>query len=141
MYIFPVRYDIYLFALGLLSWLLLGVCFWCAIYYCLKEYNAQYISLVFYALVAYNTFTWPFGHWSRKIVLYVPNYILFDYITAPFLLLTAADTIRFGKAWGFWGHAFLLGAFILLKVYHSISRHFSRQWQDTQIHQSKADLK
>ena len=63
----------------------------------------------------YQSFTWPFKQKLRKIILYIPNYLLVDYFAAPFALQTFEDSLRFCRAWHFYGHITLIISFILIK--------------------------
>lgn len=56
----------------------------------------------------YKTFTWPFSPTLKWWALYIPNWVIVDYMIAPFNLLTWKDGLAFWAMWKFWGHIFFL---------------------------------
>ena len=85
-------------------------------------YPGYYVTFVSGALytaltrLIYKSVTWPLKQKYRRPLLYIPNYLLVDYFAAPFALQTFADSWKFSKAWGFYGHICLLVGFIALKL-------------------------
>lgn len=59
-------------------------------------------------LVVYKTIVWPFGSVSRRMSIFIPLYLLIDYMTTPFILLDWRRSIRFWASFGFFGHIFTL---------------------------------
>lgn len=86
-------------------------------------YYFMFISIALYTQVCrliYNTFTWPWGAESKRYLLYLPNFIIINYITAPFVLLTWSEAVRFCRAWHWWGHILLIVLWISLKALHPL---------------------
>lgn len=85
-------------------------------------YPGYYVTFVSGALytaltrLIYKSTTWPFHQKYRKPLLYVPNYLLFDYFASPFVMQTFQDSWRFCRAWGFYGHIFLFLGFAVVKA-------------------------
>jgi len=67
-------------------------------------------------LVIYKQMTWPLHQRWKKWLLYVPNFILVDYLTAPFNLLTWSEVVRFMQAWSYWGHIVIIVALWVLLI-------------------------
>lgn len=86
-------------------------------------YPGYYLTFVAGALytaltrLIYKSFTWPLKPKLRRIILYIPNYLLVDYFAAPFALQTFSDSLRFCRAWNFYGHFALIISFIFIKLF------------------------
>lgn len=96
-------------------------------------YPGYYITFVSGALYTaltrqiYRKFTWPLPPKWRPILLYLPNYLLVDYYAAAFSLQTLQDSIAFAKAWYFYGHIFMLLAFLILPLIKTTKKPASKR--------------
>lgn len=75
----------------------------------------------------YKKITWPLSHNLKWWALYIPNYMIVDYLVAPFNLYTWTDSIRFLSLWKYWAHIFILGSLaicMLLPNPHQQHHHY-----------------
>lgn len=71
----------------------------------------------------YKNITWPLNHNLKWWVLYLPNYILVDYMVAPFNLLTWTEGIRFLRVWKYWGHIVIFSGLVLMLLIQGRQKH------------------
>lgn len=64
----------------------------------------------------YKSITWPFGSFSRRIILWVPVFALVDYIVTPFQFLDLPRSLQFWSTWAFAGHAVLLTLTVIFSL-------------------------
>lgn len=65
----------------------------------------------------YKNISWPLDSGLKWWFLYWPNFIIVDYMVAPFNLLTWNEGLRFMAAWKYWGHiALIIGLLALLTI-------------------------
>jgi lysophospholipid acyltransferase len=71
--------------------------------------RSMFISLLYHTnlLVVYKNVTWPFSSIPRRILLYIPTYLMVDYILYPFTLLDFKRSFQFYRSFGFFGHFIL----------------------------------
>ena len=122
--------HIFLTWIGILSWILYSVCLRCSIYLPHKTYVFYFQGKhIYLCLVMYKNISWPFDPRYKWWGLFLPNYLIVDYMIAPFNLLTWTEGIRFLRVWKFWGHlTILVGLFVMLVIqnghkHHSHHRH------------------
>ena len=96
-------------------------------YYLTFIAGALYTALSRYI---YKSFTWPFEQKYRKICLYVPNYLLFDYFAAPFVLQTFSNSWKFCKSWYFYGHFALIFLFLFVKLFTMFVKKSQKKRED-----------
>lgn len=81
-----------------------------------------FVSAAVYTYVTrliYKNVTWPFDASWKWYVMFIPNFMLIDYLVAPFNLLTWADGMRYIRGWNYWGHVLLvllLAVFVVIDV-------------------------
>lgn len=68
----------------------------------------------------YRTCTWPLSQSLKWWVLFIPNYIIVDYMVAPFDLLSWTDGIAFLRTWHFWGHWTILGMLVFFTLLQAV---------------------
>lgn len=64
--------------------------------------------------MVYKNLSWPFGSLSRRILMYVPLFILVDYFVTPFSLLGIQRSLQFWSSFHYFGHWILIALTVAL---------------------------
>ena len=73
-------------------------------------YPGYYLMFASYGLVMaasrviYKSFSWPLPQWTKPYILYLPVWLILDYITPPFVYLSWDVSIAFYRSMYWWGH-------------------------------------
>jgi hypothetical protein len=86
-------------------------------------YPGYYFTFISYGLLAftsrsmYRNVSWPLPKWSKGMFVYVPLWMVLDFITVPFVLLSWSASVQFYNSMHWWAHilCILILAFISLR--------------------------
>jgi hypothetical protein len=73
-------------------------------------YPGYYLMFTTYALVSatsrqlYRHLVYPLPHRTRAFLLFIPNWLIVDYIMPPFVLLTWEKSVLYYRRNLWWGH-------------------------------------
>lgn len=85
-------------------------------------YPGYYIMFISYGLVMatsrsiYRNLTWPFRQSTKPMVTFLPVWLVLDFITPPFVLLTWSDSAQYYNSMYWWAHCVCVSLLILLRV-------------------------